>query len=76
MKGELSVVKLAPVILSAGFSRLDKQVHQAERAGAARTHVDVMDGHFVPNISRGPAIVQSLQRVTSLPIERSRSIPG
>ncbi len=64
-----SGVKLAPSILAADFTRLGEQVCEAERCGADRIHVDVMDGHFVPNISLGAVVVEALRKVTKLPLE-------
>ena len=60
---------IAPSILSADFSRLGKEIKAVETAGADWIHADVMDGHFVPNITIGPLIVEAVRRVTSLPID-------
>ena len=61
--------KIAPSILSADFSRLGDEVRAVEKAGADVIHVDVMDGHFVPNITIGPLVVQGLRKLTSLPLD-------
>src|SRR5262245_17649077 len=63
------MIHIAPSILSADFSRLGDEVRAVERGGANRIHVDVMDGHFVPNLSMGPAVVKSLRPITRLPLE-------
>jgi ribulose-phosphate 3-epimerase len=63
------VVELLPSILSADFARLAEDVAAAERGGGTVIHVDVMDGHFVPNITLGPAVVKSLRKVTRLPLD-------
>jgi ribulose-phosphate 3-epimerase len=62
-------VILAPSILAADFARLGEQIAQAQRGGAGLVHVDVMDGHFVPNITVGPAVVSALRRATTLPLD-------
>jgi ribulose-phosphate 3-epimerase len=63
------IVDLAPSILSADFSRLGEEIASVERGGASVLHVDVMDGHFVPNITIGLPVVKSLARTTTLPID-------
>ncbi len=60
---------LAPSILSADFARLADAIARAERGGAGVIHVDVMDGHFVPNITLGPPVVKSIRKATSLPLD-------
>lgn len=61
--------KIAPSLLAADFSRLGEQVLDVAKAGADRLHMDIMDGMFVPNISFGPLVLQSLSKVTNLPLE-------
>ncbi|MCI0490187.1 MAG: ribulose-phosphate 3-epimerase [Blastocatellia bacterium] len=63
------MIEIAPSILSADFAELGAQVKAVERGGAGLIHIDVMDGHFVPNITMGPLVIEAVRRVTSLPLD-------
>jgi ribulose-phosphate 3-epimerase len=63
------LIELAPSILSADFAHLADQVHRATEGGGTVIHVDIMDGHFVPNLTIGPPVVKSLRKVTKLPLD-------
>lgn len=65
----MNTIKIAPSILSADFARLGEEIRAAETAGVDYIHVDVMDGHFVPNITIGPLIVKALRPITDLPLD-------
>ena len=69
MPNAMQQLMIAPSILSADFARLGKEIAAVERAGAEVIHIDVMDGHFVPNITIGPLVVRAVRKVTKLPLD-------